>query len=110
MSSSQAYPQRQESSGSYRIRPNTHKEFLHYNCQGVYDKNAYFLLNGICSDCQNLYRGHRSVLHECKSNCFLSSMFPSCVSALAMDEGKDDYKRLIKLINGSIDSKENIMD
>ncbi|KAL7637774.1 UNVERIFIED_CONTAM: hypothetical protein RMT77_011386 [Armadillidium vulgare] len=61
-------------------------------CLGVLgNRDLYDDVSRICSDCQNVFRD-KNVESKCRSDCFSTSYFETCIMALDLAEKISDYK------------------
>ncbi|XP_023235623.1 crustacean hyperglycemic hormone-like [Centruroides sculpturatus] len=62
-------------------------------CLGQNNRSIFFELLKICEDCQRLYLSYPEVEGSCRKNCFTTSTFEDCMTALMLSENeKSRYK------------------
>merc|ERR1712142_756086 len=69
------------------------QNFARLGCQGTYDKSSFSILNGVCDRCYDLFKDH-DVHSLCRSNCFTSSYFNTCLTSLLLVANKEYYDQL----------------
>nr|AGO81746.1 crustacean hyperglycemic hormone [Tigriopus japonicus] len=73
------------------------RDYEALQCRGMYDLSIFTKLNRICEDCFNLY--HDAEIHElCRSECFSSFAFRTCLQSLLMEEESDFYLELVDIV------------
>jgi len=65
------------------------------DCQGRYDTAMYSQLESVCEDCYNLYKAPE--VHQlCRSDCFSTVNFQSCLQALLLET--EPYMNMAQII------------
>merc|ERR1712227_328350 len=67
--------------------------FANLGCKGTYDKTNFSVLNSVCDRCYDLFRDH-DIHSLCRSQCFSSSYFTSCVSSLMLGGNMSKYQNI----------------
>nr|CAD7434752.1 unnamed protein product [Timema monikensis] len=83
--------------GTILGHPLSKRSFFDIQCKGVYDKSIFARLDRICEDCYNLFREPQ--LHSlCRSNCFSSQYFTSCLESLLLTEEDENFSQMVEFL------------